>query len=125
MPAYSIMHHLKVLSSENPTLNPPHFHLCVPNTQKCFKTSTRQAAAVSEQNRVLARPLADGFAPFRCGTGTRLIPRHPASIKNWNQDGLKMWPCQTTQNCSCLVPSLTATPSQTSVNLVTLQECVQ
>ena len=34
MPAYSIMHHLKVLSSENPTLNPPHFHVCVPNTQR-------------------------------------------------------------------------------------------
>ena len=53
MPAYSIMHHLKVLSSENPALNPPHFHLCVPNTQEWFKTSTRQAAAVSKQNRVL------------------------------------------------------------------------
>ena len=137
MSAYSIMHHLKVLSSENPTLNPPHFHMCVPNTREWFKTSTRQAAAVSKQNRVLTRPLVDGFAPFRCGTGTRLIPRHPAhsqatgsfpgtrliprhpaSIKNWNQDGLKMWPCQTTQNGSCLVPSLTATPSQTSVNLV-------
>ena len=94
MPAYSIMHHLKVLSSENPTLNPPHFHLCVPNTQKCFKTSTRKAAAVSEQNRVLARPLADGFAPFRCGTGTRLIPRQPAHSQapGFNQKLEPGWP---------------------------------